>query len=186
MQVPEVIERQLSVGEQVLWYGRPRQGLVLRAGDAFFIPFTLLWCATVLNGARAAIARDHVAAFPLIYLPFALVALYLLVGRFVLDIERRSTTDYAVTRDRILIVSHGFRKAVTSLPLATLADITLSTTASGAGSIVFGRDGFSWMNDPAFGTRGQAAPRFELIADAEAVHALIRETQRRKEAKRAL
>jgi len=33
--VPEVIERQLSAGEKVLWYGRPRQGLVLRASDAF-------------------------------------------------------------------------------------------------------------------------------------------------------
>jgi len=37
------LERELGVGEQVLWSGQPKRGLRLRAADAFLIPFSLRW-----------------------------------------------------------------------------------------------------------------------------------------------
>ena len=39
---PEIPQR-LESQESVLWSGKPKQGLVLRASDGFMIPFSLLW-----------------------------------------------------------------------------------------------------------------------------------------------
>jgi hypothetical protein len=124
--------------------------------------------------------HDGRFGFSLVNLLFILVGLYLLVGRFLIDIRRRSGTHYAVTGERILIVARGFQDTATSLPLATLADITLELKPGNAGTIVFGRDTIPfWANGGFIGSRGQTAPRFELIPDARAVHELIRTAQRR-------
>ena len=49
-QAPDEIREQLDAGESLLWHARPRRGLVLRAWDAWRIPFSLLWCGiTVRN-----------------------------------------------------------------------------------------------------------------------------------------
>ena len=37
------LQRELGTGERLLWTGRPRQGLRLRAADAMMIPFSLMW-----------------------------------------------------------------------------------------------------------------------------------------------
>lgn len=37
------IEPELGADERLLWSGRPRQGVLLRASDLGMIPFSLLW-----------------------------------------------------------------------------------------------------------------------------------------------
>jgi len=37
-------------GGRLLWTGQPSKGLLLRAQDAFLIPFSALWCAIPLFG----------------------------------------------------------------------------------------------------------------------------------------
>lgn len=174
--IPDEIRRQLGAGEQVLWHGRPRQGLLLRQEDAFYIPFSLAWAGLAMRMQAASGRGDPVAGL------FLLVGAYITVGRFVADAWVRTRIHYAVTGERILIVSGIFVHTVKSLNLAGLAELRLAERRSGEGTIVFGSE----RPLPAFGGRWSSLvhgpqlppPRFEAIPDASTVHALIRNAQR--------
>lgn len=62
--VPEAISRQLSPGEQVLWQGRPRQGILFRAGEWYTIPFSLVWCGILVSGLHAQSLHGASRGFP--------------------------------------------------------------------------------------------------------------------------
>ena len=186
--VPEEIRQQLAPGEQLLWHGQPRQGFILRGMDAFMIPFSIVWCGTVLHiflGAHSRLFASHGSFLPILFpVIFLLVGLYFLVGRFFVDIYSRAQTRYALTGERVLIYGGLFSRRLNSLSLRNLSEMTLSQKASGEGSIVFGRQQYVYVAQPA-GVDGApvvqppAPPRFELIPEAGKVHALIRDAQRR-------
>jgi hypothetical protein len=186
-EVPEEIRQQLAPGESLLWHGRPRQGIVLRGSDALVIPFSIVWCGVVLHIFSSWDSRQFsgsgASLFSLFPLIFLLAGAYFLIGRFVIDARLRSRKRYAVTSERVLIAGGLFSRRLTSLSLRNLSEMTLSQKDSGEGSIVFGRPPV--LIQPAPGTEGApavqapAVPSFELIADAGAVHALIRDAQRR-------
>jgi len=174
--------REITLGrtEKALWTGAPKQGLVLRPADAFMIPFSALWAGgvlTIFTSAHAARAPGVFAFFPLL---FGVAAIYITVGRFVVDIWTRARTTYAVTSERVIIQSGIFTPTVKSLNLRTLSDVTLSERASGYGTITFGPESpwGMWGN----GMRGWGGmpqqPMFEGIPSARSVYDMIRDAQR--------
>jgi hypothetical protein len=178
---PPEITAALDRGERVIWSGRPRQGLMLRGADAFAIPFALVWTSIPLFGGLTALSgpRSNPAAlFPII--PFVLIGLYLLIGRFFVDAAQRRRASYALTNERILIVSGIWSSDVRSLPLRNLEQVDLSTKSSGEGTISFGRSaaprGFAIAGWPGAGR--YLPPMFEMIPDAAEVANLIRDAQR--------
>lgn len=182
-QAPDEIREQLDAGESLLWHARPRQGLVLRAWDAWFIPFSLLWCGITLRNLNLAPMMAHSGPARLHALLFMGIGLYLLVGRFVLDAWRRSRTVYALTQQRAIIVSGIAARSVRSVSLRNLSELNLSLRSAGVGTIVFGplENGLYAARDGAVPTVGiPLSPRFELIANAKAVYELIRQEQRRQ------
>lgn len=38
------LRQHLDSGENLLWTGQPKTGIVFRNADIFLIPFSLLWC----------------------------------------------------------------------------------------------------------------------------------------------
>lgn len=176
--VPDDIRRELAPLEQVLWSGRPKQGVLLRGSDVFQIPFSLLWCGFAVFW-ETGVARTGSAFFMLWGVPFVAIGLYMVFGRFFVEARQRARTFYAVTGQRVLIVSGVFARSVKSLELKGLSDVTLSEGRGGRGSIVFGPESglaamfgggaSSWP-----GSRAQVAPRFDLIEDARRVHDIIR------------
>jgi hypothetical protein len=117
-------------------------------------------------------------------LPFVLIGLYLIAGRFFLDAHLRARTHYAVTNERVLIIGSAFGRKVKSLSLRLLTEITLTGHGEhgATGTITFGaqRPGQSWFaGNPGMAWPGlDANPCFEQIAQAKAVYELIRRSQR--------
>ena len=179
----EAIQRELSPSETPLWWGRPRQGLVIRGSDAFLIPFSLLWCGFAVFWEASVLRAPHAPAFFALWgIPFVLVGVYFVVGRFFVEARQRANTYYAVTSERVIIVSGVVTRTVKSLSLGTLTDLSVSETGAGEGTITFGAQ---HPMAPMFaGMRGwpgaeqQLGPRFDLICDAKSVYETIRSAQR--------
>ena len=176
------IRRELAPLEQVLWSGRPRQGVFLRPSDAVQIPFGLMWCGFIAFWEHGVMQAGSLFAM-LWGIPFILVGLHMLVGRFLLDAWQRAYTDYAVTDQRVLIVTCLFTRRVRSLELAGLAEMTLTECRGGRGSIVFGRPtarGRGLGSDSGWPSAStHATPRFDLIEGARGVQQTVREAAMR-------
>ena len=175
---PSEIVDALDRGERILWSGQPRQGLRLRGGDAFLIPFSLFWGGFSLFAASAAFhGRDPFGM--LVTTLFAAMGLYLIAGRFFVDAAQRRRTFYAVTSERIMIASGLWIRNINSLSLRTLYQIDVSSRPSGDGTIAFGRSPYGSFAMPGWPGMGKyLPPMFDLIPDAAEVGRLIRDAQR--------
>lgn len=151
------------------------------------IPFSLLWGGFVIAWEFMAVTQVSKAPgpvriiFPLFGLPFVLVGLYLIFGRFFVDAYQRSRTLYAVTDDRIIIISGLLWRQVKSLPLRTLSELSLTLRKNGSGSITFGAVHAMSAFFPAGGWPGAgrySAPSFDFIEGVKDVYDLIRAAQR--------
>lgn len=176
------IQTQLSSDEKVLWSGQPKQGVIIRGADIFMIPFSVMWGGFAIFWEVSVLKSDAPGFFALWGIPFVLVGLYLIVGRFFFEATQRARTFYAVTNERILIVSGVLNRKIKSLNLRTLSDLSLSEGKGDEGTVSFGGGspfsslfgGFSsW---PGMGSH--MGPRFELINGARSVFEIIRRAQR--------
>lgn len=175
------ISRHLESGESLIWSGVPRQGLLFRASDAFLIPFSVLWCGFIIFWEAAVLAGGGPPFFALFGIPFVLVGLHLVVGRFFLDSRIRAKTLYGLTSRRVIIISGLFSRTTHSLPLRTLNDISVQERADRSGTVMFGRPHpfATWYAGMQWPGMGQyQAPSFERIQDARRVHDQILEAQR--------
>jgi hypothetical protein len=86
------IERELSSGERVVWNGQPRRGIRLRSSDAFLIPFSLFWCGFVIFWEVSVVTKGAPFFFMLWGIPFVLVGLYIVFGRFIVSMNRNDLT----------------------------------------------------------------------------------------------
>lgn len=176
-----VIESQLSPSERLLWSGQPRQGLCLRAADAYLIPFSLLWGGFAIFWESSVISSGAPFFFRLLGIPFVLIGVYMIIGRFFVDAKHRSNTYYGVTNERAMIVSGLFSRQVKSLNLRTLTDVSLDEKSDGSGTITFGvRYSVSWASGELSFSGGekQSTPAFDLIPEAKRVYEMIRAAQR--------
>ncbi len=101
------------------------------------IPFSLLWCGFAVFWETAAVKKEP-PFFALWGVPFILIGVYFVLGRFFVDACSRAKTFYGVTNDRIIIIT-GFRsRQIKSLQLRTLTDVSLTESKDASGTITFG------------------------------------------------
>ena len=176
-----VFQHELGADERLLWSGRPKQGLVLRSSDIFMIPFSLLFGGFVISWELSVAVAGGPSYFLLWGIPFVLIGLYLIFGRFFVDAWQRSKTYYAVTNQRVLILSGVFSRNERTLNPRNLPEINLRLKGDGSGTITFGfRYPFrAWTPDLTWPeVSRQIVSMFEMIEDAKIVYELIRKTQK--------
>ena len=182
-----VIQRELDAGEQLLWAGMPKQGVILRGSDVFMIPFSLLWGGFAIFWEAMALQIPSGKAgpvdiiFPLFGIPFVLAGLYMIFGRFFYDSKKRAKTFYGLTDQRAIIVSGLFSKGVKSLNVKTMSDVSLTEKENGYGTIVFGQEMqmmSMFVGGGLPGMGGSTTPKFELIENAKRVYNQLREQQK--------
>ncbi len=177
----QIIRTELALNERLLWSGRPRPGIMLRAADIFYIPFSLLWGGLAIFWEASVVIGKAPFFFALWGIPFVLFGLYLIFGRFLVGVWQRSKTYYGLSDERAIIVSGLVSKSVKSINLKTLGEVSINQKADGSGTITFGPTNmmalrYSLMPWP--GTERYQVPSFEMIPDVKRVYGLIQSVQR--------
>ena len=165
----------LHKGERILWTGCPARRLfVFQPGDLFMVPFSLVWAV----GASGAFFST---GFPsLVGLLFGALAIYITIGRFVVDAYIRRRTAYALTDRRALIARSAWGKDIREQPLS--AALGLSFRGRGEGALTFGQTigVFSYRGQMAVWGGEDGSFTFRAIPDPEDVFHMA---QRAKEAR---
>ena len=177
----KLVADQIEPDEELLWTGRPRQGVFLRPVDALLIPFSIMWGGFAIFWEAGVLASGAPLFFALWGVPFVLVGLYLMIGRFWVDARQRAATVYAVTSERVLVLSGLFARSTKSLRLDNLSDVSLTERRDGSGTITFGPvpSGYAWHGGGAWpGCGWPMATSFDSIREARTVFDVIEEARR--------
>lgn len=174
------ISKELSGSEKLLWAGSPRKGLLLRGSDLFVIPFSLLWCGFAIFWETMVVIQGAPFFFMLWGIPFVVIGLYFVFGRFIVEAKQREKTCYGLTSQRIIIISGLFSRKVKSVSLKTLSETTFSEKPDRSGTLTFGANNplfamFGGMSWP--GMSQHLPPSFELIPNAKDVYEMVRKAQ---------
>jgi hypothetical protein len=174
------LSRVLQPGESLLWADRPGQGLRLRPMDAIHIPFSIVWGGFAIFWETMVVTMGAPLWFAIWGVPFVMIGLYLMIGRFFVDARLRARTVYGLTNRRVVVVFGHFGRNTVSVPLSTLTGVSLRERRDGSGTLHLGNNaglyrwGMTQWPDPS------AIPvvRLELIPDARRVYDEILKAQR--------
>jgi hypothetical protein len=101
--VLEQLSPSLYPNERVLWSGRPDPAVNFTSGDVYLIPFGLFFlCFSIFWEVGASSAP--IGFFPLFGIPFVLVGLYYVIGRFFVKHYTKKRTAYAITERRAIVL----------------------------------------------------------------------------------
>ena len=135
---------ELTAGERVLWEGRPDAQRWLTAQDWYLIPFSLMWGGFAIFWEASALSSPSARSsiiFPVWGVPFVLVGLYLIFGRFFVRHWIRKATTYALTDKRVIEISRSLSgvRRVNSVWLASDPPIDKKIRDNGRGTLWIGQ-----------------------------------------------
>jgi hypothetical protein len=173
-------QRYLLPNEQLLWVGRPRQGVMLRADEWYTIPMTLCWGGFLIFVGKKLIGPGGVRrmiSIGILGLAAMTIGVYAIVLRFFHDAWRRKHTWYALTDRRALILYVGTRDHLYGVDFVDTSDIRLKEHARARGTITFIEPKFDPYWDSGIGQSQHKS--FDEIENAAEVYALIDQTRTR-------
>ncbi len=182
----------LRPGETLLWSGVPDPAVTFAPADRFLIPFSVLWGGFAVFWETTAITDGAGVLFALWGVPFVLLGLYMLVGRFFYKKRRKRRTAYGVTPRRAIVVVGDDQ--VSDTPVGDVPT-TVRRGKNGHVSVAFGAPrggnylfalgpGTRWPSNTGmeglnrFGGGGEGPVSFDDVADGEA---LLRALDRARE-----
>ncbi len=176
------LQKHLDNNEKLVWTGRPKTGIVFRTADIFLIPFSMLWCGFAIFWFTTSLTSDAPFFFVIFEIPFVVIGLLFVFGRFIIDAKQRENTYYGLTDVRIIIKSGVYKKSIKSLNLKTLSDIEYIEKNDGSGTInigpkypmmIRGNKMNRWLGV-------NASPSLDFIPDVRKVYNKIIEIQKRR------
>ncbi|MBN2076978.1 MAG: hypothetical protein JW762_15650 [Dehalococcoidales bacterium] len=128
--------------EKILWSGRPDPGMHFTLIDLFLVPFSVLWGGFAiyfeLSGLLSEADQGNIDIESVLFgIPFVLVGIYLMFGRFIYKRWRKQRTYYAITNRRILALYTAFGKHFLELDINTVTDVNMHVWADGKGYLIF-------------------------------------------------
>lgn len=173
-QPDEVVRPELRAGELLLWAGRPRLGYVVNWHDIIGLIIAFVWMNMFFVGGGFGVALWLLVIFKAVH-----VTLH--VGRVIVSARRRSRTAYAVTTNRVIVLTAARTRHIRSLDLGAIAEETLIERGESAGNtILIGPDVAKQVNHASIIRTGGTPPgmlRLDLTQDAQLVYRLIRRTR---------
>ncbi|MCH2020868.1 MAG: hypothetical protein MK207_00205 [Saprospiraceae bacterium] len=128
------LQKHIRKGEQIIWAERPKQGILFRSSDGCLIPFSLFWGGFAFFWETMVQVMDAPLIFTLFGIPFVLIGIYLILGRFFHDMYIRKKTIYGLTKKRI-VIKRGYK--LDFLDLSSISNIHLIEKKDGSGTILF-------------------------------------------------
>lgn len=186
-QLYQVFQGDLLKDENILWTGQPETSILFTRADIFLVPFSLLWGGFALFWEMSVLfIKDKSGQGPPIFfslfgIPFVLMGLYFIFGRFIWKNFKKKRTYYAVTDKRVIVITKTFSKSIVAEFIDRIPGINKTVGLSGIGSIRFGNT--SWVvamygntGMDFFGAfYGQDIPVFYDIKDADRVYNMVSE-----------
>ncbi|MGZ2381002.1 PH domain-containing protein [Rhizobium leguminosarum bv. trifolii] len=132
------IQSYFMPGEKLLWSGRPVQGFRLTPWDLLLVPFSLFWGGFAIFWEMSVMNTVGTPVLMRLWgIPFVLIGLYLIAGRFVVDAAVRARTEYDLTDRRVIIRRSGPLPNFSATQLELLPSISLAEDSHGRGTIKF-------------------------------------------------
>ena len=142
------------------------------------VPFTILWAGFAIFWEASVIASHAPLFFVLWGIPFVVIGLYMVAGRFAVASREAARTWYTLTDRRVMMLGGALRPRYVELDLLSLPAPQLDEGADGIGTITFGPAypaarwlGASWPGariGPMIVAVDDAGRVFRSIADARA------------------
>lgn len=174
----ELLRNELMPNEKLIWSDTPQKGIMLKASDVFMIPFSLLWGGFAFFWEYSVLKNDAPIFMVLFGIPFVLVGLYIIIGRFFYDTKKREGSIYGLTETRAIIISGILGKKTTSLNLKSLPEIQVKARQDGTGTIVLGASNpMQFFQGSGWPGASNSTPAFEGIQNVQRVKQYIHQYQ---------
>jgi hypothetical protein len=133
----------LRQGEQLLWVGQPDPRVRFTGADAFLVPFSILWGGFAVFWEIMAVSSVKQPFFVLWGIPFVVVGLYFIFGRFILKARRKLATVYALTARRAIVCTGD--RSVADSPVSGMPTRVDRSRDGRHVSVTFGSQGLSGL-----------------------------------------
>ena len=165
--------------ETVRWTGEPPTGLLWRTTDFALVPFSLMWGGFALFWESMVISAGAPLVMMLFGVPFVLIGIYLIAGRFLWDANVRARTRYAVTDRAAYVVVSGFGGSVRRYAGSALGEVRVERKDDGSGTLRFG-PGDASARGRWYSSRTALASQnaFEAIHDVDHAYDAVRAASR--------
>ena len=124
----------LFADERIQWRGKPEKLRLLESRDAYLIPFSLLWGGFAIYWEYTVFTMGAPLMFKVFGIPFVLLGLYMILGRFLYKAFLLKRTSYVITDSRILRNQNG---KIDILQKKYLPEMQVNIYSDGSGTIRF-------------------------------------------------
>lgn len=106
--------------------------------------FALFWEFNVL---KITLNKNTFEPFGLFGVPFVIIGLYFIFGRFIYKAWKKKHTYYAITNKRVLVLTETVSRNIRAIFINAIPSVNKSTNKVGVGTIKFGSSGIAGMYD---------------------------------------